>query len=270
MTFFKKFTDFCGGFSVFAALMFLLREWMSFAERDGLPFREGLRLFFGPEAQKDRLAPLVFVVLMVFALTLSRIFVKHPWVGLLCSILPMVQVLFFFHNRELYEHPMLYLILVSLFVFGHLADAIVLDRNDGRRRAYFATQLLALLIFIFGIIIYVRGLQLLARGTEEGLRPLALAVYRGALDGTHTLWLVTGLFAGIGTLWSLGLRDLYFLDLFPVLPPFFLILWAYFGEKEILFFTTLFFLVALAFVARLLLMLFEPPKDRCHKDTKSS
>ena len=50
MGYFKRFTDFCSGFSAFTAIMFLFRRYMTYKfEDDVLGIREKLKIFFAED-----------------------------------------------------------------------------------------------------------------------------------------------------------------------------------------------------------------------------
>lgn len=142
MSVFKKFTDFCGGIAAFSAIFYLFREFMSFQPRDEVEsLIQKLKLFLSDEPQLEYRPYLLLILLFLVSLTLSLIFHRLPYLAFPVSLLPLACATDMLSRKEIYEYPMLYVILGALHTFGILWECIRRDREDLRQRSALALNL---------------------------------------------------------------------------------------------------------------------------------
>lgn len=221
MGYFKKFTDFCAGFALFSALIFLLREFMSFVPRgqEEPPMGERLTLFFSKEPIRDYDFYLPLIALLLLSLTLSLLLKKAPYVSFGVSLLPLTYCMLLFTQDKLYERPMLYLVLLSLHSLGCFVACLLSDREDRGRRGAYAADLACLAVAGLGALTLRRSEKVLSLEWGEAslfdqtmyyplLEDADLSVFRMVIP----IFLVLIL---LRLLW----RDLYFLDAALALPP---------------------------------------------------
>ena len=142
---FKAFTDFLGGICAFVASFFLVREFLSFAPAEGLPVGERLKLFFDVQTLPNYRVYAVLALLFVLAVAVGRLLRRFPAVVFPFSLLPFLYALSLYRAGLLPQRPMLYLLLGALLAVGAIADVMIADGRDGKRRRAIVSNLSALL-----------------------------------------------------------------------------------------------------------------------------
>lgn len=262
MRYYKRFSDFCGGVSAFFALMYLFTQYMSFHPVNVESTKEKLLRFFEEGASKDYRSYLLLVLLLVGALVIGNIFSRFPSVGFLASLFPMAQAMMMLREGKLYERPMQHILLGLLFCLGFVADALMRDRVDGKRRAYTLTNLCGVVFALVGVAVSWRSRKLLATElSEEAIEALSyadLSIYHAAETEDVKILLTFSALIAATVLISLLLRDIYFLDSILAVGPLVYIIYLFHAEKLTLFPMAILILAAFYFICRMLVMHFEP------------
>ena len=157
--YFKRFGDFCAGFAIFAALLFLFREYMIFrpTQEDAEGMREKLSLFFSDQVGREYQLYLVLIALLLFSIIFSLLFKKFPYIGFAVSLLPLTDTVLLLVSDRLYERPMLYLVLALLHTASGLFACIDADRQDRGHRAALGADLCALFLSGFCLMLLLRA-----------------------------------------------------------------------------------------------------------------
>ena len=91
MSYFKRFTNFCGGFVAFAALLHLIGEYMTFKPTDAEGTLGKLKEFLDVEQAANYRGYAIMLALFVLSVIAGRIFEKLPYISLAVSLLPLYQ-----------------------------------------------------------------------------------------------------------------------------------------------------------------------------------
>ena len=154
---FKRFCDFCCGIALFVACFFLFREFMVFRPEGDPSLREKLKLFFFENTWRDYRPYLALVGLLALSLLVGAIFRRRPTICFAFAVLPLLHALSMLQRDNLYERPMLYVLLTALPLVGNLFDAITRDRGDGRHRALVLGNVSSLLVLLFAVLVLWRA-----------------------------------------------------------------------------------------------------------------
>ena len=269
MSYFKRFTDFCVGFSLLAALLYLFRQFMAYTPKDDVSLTEKLKLFFsnGPRMSYECYLPLLLLLTLSLVVTLA--FHKRPFVCFTVSVLPLLQLLFMYKADRLYERPMTYIVLAAVHSLGCLVECIRRDREDGGRRAALAADGAGLLAIAFGLYI-LRMIPRIADAAFADLNFFEKKAYFSAENAdTSFFWRLAILYAAILLLRWL-LRDLYYADAALALIPFGYTLYRW-HAGTIPFHGSIFItLAAVYLLARLAVMLSCRPKTAYVRDKQSA
>lgn len=264
MSYFKRFTNFCAGFTAFHAIIYLIGQFMSFNPTGDPNMTEKIKLFLAPDHQKSHREYLVLIILLVLSAVAGRIFERAPYISLVISLAPLAKILLLFGDEKLFDRPMLYIILGLLHVSGNVIHAVILDRADGRRRA-------AICVHIFGICAFAASLWLMRQAKEllsleeeavAELGRLDLTVLAGAENGAHEIILKLGIFILSSVTLSIILRDIYFIDAILSILPFGYCVYLIATGKLTLFPAIILAATFLYFSFRLLLLFAEPMAKR--------
>ena len=260
--YFKKFTDFCGGFALFCALLFLFREYMSFVPKTDelLSVKEKLLMFFSKEPIRDYFLYLPLVAFLLLSLLLSITLKKAPHIGFGASLLPLCYAFLLLTQHKLYEHPMVYLILSLLHTAGNLYACIEADRLDRKRRSAFAVDLAFMGTAGFCIVILRKASVIDTLDWGELSFFEQLMQTSTLRDAPTTVFVVTATVYSLLALLRLLWRDLYFLDASLALLATAYLFYAWYAEQIPFHGTLLVFLAVLCAAARLTVMLFCKPK----------
>lgn len=228
----KKFTDFCGGFALFSAIIYLFCQFMAFDPKteEELSTLGKLKVFFSPQAPRDYYLYLLLLALLVLSLTASLILRKHPQFAFALSTLPLIWIMILFDSERLYERPLLYIILCSIHSMGLLYECIRMDREDRRRRSAFATDLMGMIGALACILLILRAKAL--EGAEYAdLRFFDLKIYFNLEDADLMIFLRPAVAIAITVLARLIWRDLYYLDAILAVVPAVYSIWLWNTER---------------------------------------
>ena len=151
MNYFKRFTDFCAGFAIFSALMYILGKFTSFNPQDAQGMMDKVKLFVDKELHADNRACVLMVILFGVSLVAGLVFERMPYISFAVSILPLAWVCVMLWQEFLSERPMLYLLMAATHCLGNLAHSLILDREDKKRRAFACVNILGGAVLAGGI-----------------------------------------------------------------------------------------------------------------------
>lgn len=177
MSYFKKFTDFCAGFAAFSGILFVFRRFMAYTPAEDISKKEKLKAFLGNDMPRDYRIWLALIALFTLALIVSLAFRRLPWVAFAASILPLPCAVMMFQDGKLYEYPMLYIAMGILFPLGNLAEALRLDRLDGKRRGVLCPAISALASGALCLAIRLREKAVFAMPEGEAKKPFDLEIF---------------------------------------------------------------------------------------------
>ena len=150
MSYFKKFGDFCSGFSAFTALIYLFRQFMTFDfGEETLGMIEKLKLFFSKTAQFQNYCMLVLATTFVLSVIGGRVFAKLPYLAIVFCLPPIGVSIYMIRAELISEYPMLYAILGVVALISATVDCITADRRDGGRRCAYAGDVTSLCFSAF-------------------------------------------------------------------------------------------------------------------------
>lgn len=262
MSYFKRFADFCAGFAIFSAVIYLFRQFMAYTPKEEVSLLQKVKLFFNNGARMDfkEYVPLILLLLLSFVVALA--FHRLPYVCFAVSALPLLQVISMYTSDRLYERPMLYVILVGMHSLGCLAECVRRDREDTRRRSALGTDAVGLLAI--GFCLYV--LRLIPKLATMELVKMNLFEKKifFSLDQANTsiFWKLAILYAAAVLLRWL-LRDLYYLDAAIAIIPFGYTLYLWHGGQIPFHGAFLVTFATVYLIARLIVMLSCKPKTAC-------
>lgn len=217
---FKTFTDFLSGFCAFVASFFLFREFLQFSPAENLSLGERLSLFFGTELLCDYRTYALLAVLFLLSALVGRCLCRYPTLTFPFSLLPFLYTFSLFRDGLLDERPMLYLLLGALGVCGGMADVIVADRQDGKRRCAVIGNGTALLTVGLCALVLWRADTVASLAESTPLAELSrfdrALVSAPAVDGDAWLWLAALLLCSV--LFGLLFQGAYWIELLLTLP----------------------------------------------------
>ncbi len=263
MNYFKRFSDFCAGFSAFCAAVYVFGQFMTYNPADAEGIIEKLKLFLSKENAKDYREYVILIILLIGSVIVGCIFEKLPYIGTAISLLPMLQTILMFSEGKLYDRPMLYIVLGLIHVSGSIVYALSLDKADGKKRAFYCTNICGICASALGFLVYRRAGELAsiaeADATELGTRDYA--IYLGTEEDIQGLILKISIMILCGIALSVILRDIYFIDAFTAAVPLCYTVYLIFSEKLNLFSQAILAIVSFYFFCRVLIMIFEPVSE---------
>ena len=146
MSYFKRFTNFCGGFVAFAAILHLIGAYMSFEAIEAEGTLGKLKEFLDVKQDGNFRGYAIMALLFLLSAALGRIFERLPYVTLAVSLFPLYQTVELYSSGALVNFPSLYLILSIFHALGNIVYALALDRADGKRRAFVSAAVLGTMI----------------------------------------------------------------------------------------------------------------------------
>ena len=218
MSNFKKFTEFCAGIAAFTALMYVFRQFMAFDPEDVESKKEKLKLFFAPEMNKDYRSHVLLAVLFIAAILCALILKRLPYVSFVFSAMPLFFAVYLFNGNKIYERPMLYIVLAALQVVGNIYECMLLDRSDGKHRAFILANFATALAAGFCLLVKWRE-RALGLITPDKLHPFDKTISFYARDYDMSLFYIVAAMCAIAIIVSLILRGVYFVDLALSLVP---------------------------------------------------
>ena len=217
MSYFRIFTEFCAGISVFAALMFVLRQYLEYNFKDVESTKEKLKIFFDPSA-RDYRGYVLLAALLILAIIVSLIFKRAPEISFFFSALPLFCVIYLYDAGKLYERPMLFFCLSIVQIAGNLYDSLKLS-SKGRKYSPIFTSFFASLIPLLCCILMIwRKAEVVAIPSEK-LYPFDVEILRNIDSVDVTLFKNIAIMYGIILLISIILRGVHFIDLSLSLVP---------------------------------------------------
>lgn len=258
---FKRFGDFFSAFGAFSAIMYLFCQYMAFDFKELEGITEKLKYFFSNEPRKDYRFYLPLVALFILSFVLSTALHKYPQLTLAVSVLPMIQVIAMLDAGKLYERPMLYVIAASVHICGCLYECIRRDREDRRRRAAIATDLLGLCAVGFCAYVLISSKDILELDHQKANIFESLLYQEFAYEPPElTVFKYAAVSFGVLVALRLALRDLYYLDALLSLVPFVGLVYFWNSGKIDVFGSVLTALALIYAAARLSVMLLCRPK----------
>ena len=146
MSYFRKFSDFCSGFSAFMALIYLFRQFMtySFPEEEVEGMKDKLKLFFSKDSEYDNLLLLILAGFFVLSVVAGRVFARYPHISLVFTVPPIVMTADMIKAEYIKEYPLLYAVFGCIAVAGGIYECVRRDRLDGKKRSAFGGNLVSL------------------------------------------------------------------------------------------------------------------------------
>jgi hypothetical protein len=167
---------------------------------------------------------------------------------------------------------MLYIVLGLLHIVGNIIHSLLLDRADGKRRAFICANVCggAIVGFAAWLWLKLRGLAAYDDPFEaEELSRLDLKISIAAEEDFQKLIFNIAVMIAITVLISILLRDIYFIDaILALVPLVYCVYIVLLKDKLILFGELMLGATFFYFVCRMLLMIFEPmrtPKKQNRK-----
>ncbi len=271
MNYIKRFTDFCGGFSAFCAIVYAFGQFMSYEPSGDTGIIEKFKHFFFGNYPRNFNAYLVMITLLVVSVAVGCIFERFPFVSLSVSFLPFLWTLFMFASGWLYDRPMLYLILATVHMAGNIIYALSLDKADGKRRAFLCVNVAgglfgALCLFVWRKLEKMKSLEFSEEELEE-MSDIDLEIFEGLESESAKLLLIIGIALLVTVALSVILRDLYYVDVILCALPFLYSVKVFFTEELTVFGGLVFAATAIYFIFRVLLMLSEPMRKSKKKES---
>ena len=220
MGYVKRFGDFCAAFAAFSVFMYLFCQYMAMDFKEIEGFMEKIKYFFSNEPRREYRYYLTLLVLLLISFAVSVIFHKLPWLTFAVSVLPMIQIIIMYDADEIYERPMLLIVLSSLHVFGCLFECIRRDRGDRRRRSALAVDIMGLAAAGFCLYILYISKDIANVEFEHISIIEKLLYYAVVYDGADmSLFRNIAICFGVLVTLRLALRDLYYIDAVLSLAP---------------------------------------------------
>lgn len=264
MNYLKRFTDFCGVFAAFAALVYVMGQFLIYRPRkEELGMLEKLKLFLSDTNAKNYKAYVVMILLLAISVVVGRIFDRLPFVCLSVSFLPLAQILFMYAEGGLYERPMLYVALALIHTSGNILYALSLDKGDGRRRAFLCVNAFGAVISVAAFYMWKRSKELflmkeLSAEEIEAMSDVDLELFEGVGESSIEFFFVIALMAGLTVLVSIILRDLYYIDAILCAVPFGYAVFLFAKEEVEAFAGVTFIILSVYLIFRVLVLLSEP------------
>lgn len=263
MNYFKRFTNFCGGFVAFAAILHLIGEYMSFKLPEDAEMSK-IRTFLSAERPEEYRGYVIMIALFVLSAALGRIFERLPYVTLAVSLLPLYQTVNLFSLGKIEKFPILYLLLAILHTVGSIVHALVLDRCDGKRRGFICATELGLAMAAAGAWLYRKACELSVYEdpeTVEGLSKTEIRIATAAHEDFQNLIMNIAVMIAVSVFVSLILRDIYFIDAIISAVLLFAVSKVVIGGHVLVFAELTLILCALYFGTRVALLVFEPMRE---------
>ena len=267
MKYFKRFTDFCAGFSAFMVAIRLFGKFMGYNPEKAEGMVEKFKLFFAKDNTGRGRDQLVLIILFVVSLVVSRVFERLPYVTMAVSVLPLVQTFFVFADKRFFEYSWLHIIFAVLHTTGSLVFALNLDRADGKRRAFWAVNLFGVCVSAYVIPIVRRMAEFadIEAKDKYKLLPFESKLQIGIENGADEILIRIALMIVIAVVISVILRDIYFIDVALAVVPFVYSLYVFSTKNLKSFALECFMLTTVYFVFRIAIMFFEPMRKKQKK-----
>lgn len=271
MKYFKRFTDFCAGFSAFMVAIRLFGKFMGYNPEKAEGFVDKFKLFFGKDSLNRSREQLMLIILFIISIVVSRVFERLPYVTMAVSILPLAQTFFIFADKRFLEYSWLHIMFAVLHTTGSLVYALKLDSKDGKRRAFWAVNLFGVCISLYVIPIVKRMGELVGIYESERFKllPLDSKLYAGIESGAAEILKRVAIMIVVSVVISILLRDIYFIDAALAIVPFGYSLYVFADKSLDTLALECFLLTAMYFVFRIAVMIFEPMRKKKQKKIRS-
>lgn len=218
MSNFRKFTEFCAGISIFAAIMYVLRQYLGYNFKDVESTKEKLKIFFDPSSSRDYRGYILLAALLLLAIAVSLVFKRAPELSFFFSALSLIYVMYLYDAGKLYERPMLFFCLSIVQVTGNLYDSLKLSEKGRKYSPVFTSFFASLLPLLCCVLTIWRKAEVKTIPLDE-LYPFDLEIVRNANDIDVTLFKNIAVMYGVILIVSLVLRGVHFIDLALSLVP---------------------------------------------------
>ncbi len=250
MSYFKKFGDFCSGFTCFIILIYLFRTFMKLKpteEEVGLVGK--LKEFLSVESAYDKRLAAVLVIMLVLSVAAGMLFKKLPYICAVFSLPPLLLAVDMVKSEYIKDYPVLCLLLLGIAFVACVFECVRLDRADGRRRTCLCGALISGGLAAYLWWLYDKAQRLLAaealeveveeiakQTAELGEKVDKFARFNseilfGAEDMNIKILAVLASVYAVLALVGLLLRDIYFVDAVLVLPPTVALIYFWSAEK---------------------------------------
>ncbi len=247
MSYFKKFGDFCSGFTCFIILIYLFRTFMRFKpteEEVGLVGR--LKEFFALDSGYDKRLAAVLVIMLALSVAVGMLFKRLPYICAVFSLPPLLLTVDMVKSEYIKDYPVLCLLLLGIAFVACVLECVRLDRVDGRRRTCLCGALISGGFAVYLWWLYDKTQKLLASETELekiaeqtaelGEKADKFAKFNSEiLFGTENMDIkILATFAAVYAVLALVgllLKDIYFVDAALVLAPTVAIIYFWGAEK---------------------------------------
>lgn len=265
----KKFSDICALFLAFWGAVYTVGRFISYKFEDGIGFAEKIKVFFSEENTEDMRSFCLLLLLLLLSLAAGRVLKQSYCLSFAVSTLPLIWAFVLYECGKLYTQPKLFLILCGAICICSFADALVLDRGDGKRRAYVSANIAgaALAALSFAGYFKIDGL-LKTEMRDDVIAELPEMERRivGVYDGESVkVFLVLGVILTLAVAASLALRDLYFVDLIFCVALAGYCVYIFFWEAVPLFSLAMTAPVLIWTLARVAIVFFEPMRETVEK-----
>lgn len=244
MSYFKKFTDLIGGIGAFFASVFVIGRYMEYNPSDLEEGASKLSTFFSSDGPKEYRQYLIFIALLVLSVFIGRVFKKYSVIPLIFSVLPMCQAMGMVINKSFYEREEFYFIVCVALVCGNIYDAVFLDKADGKKRLFVATEVIGALSTALAFVVI--KLNLVAQEftklffetdfTEEQMALVEKLELVGidvlsVADKERDVLIFVAVALLVSVIISLVLRGVYFVDIILAAVPFVYTIFALHAES---------------------------------------
>lgn len=222
MRYFKRFGDFCSGFSCFAALIWLFTEFMSSTFEEELAFKDKFKVFLEHNGNVERKLMLVLAAMLVISVIASVVFKRLPYVTLLFSVPTLMLSVDMVRDGYIEKYPMMYVLFCGVSVLSGVWECIAMDRCDGGHRAAYAGDVAALVASASAFFIWKRSEFLSCPDLfyVVELNHFDLEIYGNLERMDMKIFLIFACaFVGLALV-SLLLKDIYFIDAILSVVPF--------------------------------------------------
>ena len=265
MNYFKRFTNFFGGFAAFAAILHLIGEYMTFKLPEGKEEASKLGEFLSAEQTEFFRGYVVLAALFVISAILGRLFERLPYVTLAVSLLPLYQTVSLYADGKLENFPALYLLFAILHTSGSAVHALVLDKRDGGRRGFISAAVLGTAMSAGGLWLWKKIGEFSSLEDQLAIEELGRVdtqIASASSESLQKLVLTIVIMVAASVAISLILKDIYFIDAILALVPFvYAVDKVLLDEKIAIFGELTIILCALYLAVRILLVIFEPMRD---------
>ncbi len=220
MRYFKKFGDFCTGFTCFIIIIYLFRSFMQLESKiEDTGLLDNLRDFFSPLTAYGNILAAVLVIMLIISVAASVIFKRIPFICPLFLLPPLLLSVDMVRSSYLTDYPMLCVLLLGIAFISAVFECIRLDAIDKKRRTCICGALTSLFFAAYLWWLYDKARALLESDTGETVAPFDFEVLFGAKNMNIKILAILALVYAALAIVGLILRDIYFIDALLVIAP---------------------------------------------------